>query len=112
VGASDRFARTPSDPLRPVFFPATLFHDHANQDANGLSQAGAAPHMDRTEERIDLRNRLQLAYNSGERRAGVVNFRFFHSALAVGIVKKVQHLSKGLLGIIHDVHKGFSLWVI
>lgn len=102
------WTRTPSDPFLPVFFHP-LLHDDANKHAHGLSQTLRSRRVFRCQEVVDRRLQLELANDPGESRPIMMDFRFLHAALPLGVVEKVEDFIKRLLGIIEDIGEGSSL---
>jgi hypothetical protein len=86
-----------------------LLHNHANQDANCLPQSPAASGVYLRQESVKGGLRLKFSNDTSQRGAVMVQLRFRHSPLAVGVVKELQHGVERILRIVHDVGKLPSL---
>jgi hypothetical protein len=65
--------------------------------------------MDAREEPIDFRLRFQLSYDTGQRRAVMMDRGVFHTPLTVRIGEKLNHGIEWLIGVVDDIRKGYSL---
>jgi hypothetical protein len=89
--------------------PAAAFHQDAHHDSHRLSQSLGTARMLESQEAVDIGQTLQLAHDARQRRPVVVQLRFFHAALSIGIVEELQYFVEGLLAPVEHVDEGAAL---
>jgi hypothetical protein len=98
--------------LSPSLPPPATFHNHANQYANRLSESCIAPGVYAREELINGRLRFKLSHKASQRGAVVVQFGFFHTPLAVHVVKELKHNVERLVPIVDNIGERLSLAIV
>jgi hypothetical protein len=89
--------------------PAAAFHQDAHHDSHGLTQPLGMARMLGGQEAVNFRQTLQLAHDARQWRPVVVQLRFFHAALSIGIVEEIQYFVEGLLVPVEHVDEGSTL---